>query len=75
LLIAARRRRAWSAVLALAALGVMAAAVGCGGGGGGGGGGGFTNPGTPVGNYSGVTVTVTIGSVTQSINTLSVNVQ
>jgi subtilase family serine protease len=71
LLIAVRRRRAWSTVLALAALGVMATVVGCGGGGGG----GFTNPGTPVGNYSGVTVTVTIGSVTQSINTISVNVQ
>lgn len=81
LLLAARRHRAWSAVLTVAALAVMAIAIGCGGGSGGGGGGGGggtngnTNPGTPVGNHVGVTVTVTIGSVTQSINTLSVNVQ
>jgi hypothetical protein len=34
-----------------------------------------TNPGTPVGNYTGVTVTVTINGVTQSINTISVNVE
>ena len=75
-----RRRRAWSAVLALTAVGVIAVVVGCGGGGGnngsgGGTGGGVTNPGTPVGNYTGITVTVTIGSVTQSISSISVNVQ
>ncbi len=34
-----------------------------------------SNPGTPVGNYTGVTVTVTINGVTQSINNLSINVQ
>lgn len=70
-LLPSRRRRVWSAVLALVALGIMTTAVGCGGGGGG----GFHNPGTPTGNYTGVTVTVTIGSVTQSINTISVNVE
>ncbi len=78
LLCALPRRRAWSAVLALAALALMTVAVGCGGGGAGAGNGGThgnTNPGTPVGNYSGVTVTVTIAGVTQSINTLSVDVE
>ena len=78
LLLVSRRRGASSAILALAALGVMAIAVGCGGGGSGGVGGGThgnTNPGTPVGNYVGVTVTVTIGNVTQTINALSVDVQ
>jgi len=65
-----RRRQ----VLALIVLAVIASLTGCGGGSG-----GPPppplNPGTPVGNYSGVTVTVTIGGVTESINNLSVNVQ
>lgn len=66
-----RRRRAVWAGLGLL---VMAATLACGGGGGnavvGGG-----NPGTPPGSYTGVNVTVTINSVTQSIKNLSVNVQ
>ena len=70
-------------VVALLALTLILCAVGCGGGastggnGGGGGvvGGGGGNPGTPVGSYSGITVTVTINGVAQSINNLSVNVQ
>jgi len=57
-------------------LAVIASALACGGGSGsGGGGGGGGNPGTPVGNYPGVTVSVTINGITQSINNLSVNVQ
>jgi len=59
---------------ALLGLAVIASAVACGGGSGGGGGGG-ENPGTPVGNYPGLTVSVTINGITQSINNLSVNVQ
>jgi len=61
-------------VLALIVLAVITSSTGCGGGGGGPAPPPL-NPGTPVGNYSGVTVTVTIGGVTQSINNLSVNVQ
>lgn len=48
---------------------------GGGGGTGGGGGGDNSNQGTPVGTYNGVTVTVTINGVTQSINNLSIDVQ
>jgi hypothetical protein len=66
--------RRWSAAVALIVLAMIALAAGCGG--------GSSgppppppNPGTPVGNYSGVTVTVTIGGVTESISNLSVNVQ
>ncbi len=70
-----RPRRSWRAVVALIALAVIVSAIGCGGGGSGGGGGGGENPGTPVGNYTGVSVTVTINGITQSINNLSVNVQ
>jgi hypothetical protein len=73
LLLSVRRQRRWGAVLALLAFGAIVTGVGCGGGGGGGG--GLTNPGTPVGNYTGVTVTATIGTVTQSISTISVNVE
>ena len=60
---------------------IIAAAISCGGGsvagggGGSGGGGGGNNPGTPAGNYSGVTVTVSINGTTQSTSSLSVNVQ
>ena len=79
-----RGRRERCSLLALVAFAVLLCSVGCGGGGGGGGaggggagggGGGGGNSGTPPGNYIGVTVTVTINGVTQSINTLSVNVQ
>jgi hypothetical protein len=74
LLFARQRPLRWSAVLALIGLAVIALAAGCGG--------GSSgppppppNPGTPAGNYSGVTVTVTIAGVTESINNLAVNVQ
>jgi hypothetical protein len=70
----ARGRHRWSAIVVLVALAVIASAAGCGGSGGNGQGGGGT-PGTPAGNYTGVTVTVTINGIRQSINNLSVNVQ
>jgi hypothetical protein len=64
----------WQTILPLIGLAVIVSAAGCGG--------GSSgppppppNPGTPVGNYSGVTVTVTVAGVTQSINNLDVNVQ
>jgi hypothetical protein len=66
-------RRHWSAIVASIAFVVIAFALGCGGGGGTGG--GITVPGTPTGNYTGLTVTVTINGITQSINNLSVNVE
>jgi hypothetical protein len=75
LLLSGALRRRWSAVPALLGLALLASAVACGGGSGGGGGVVVVNPGTPVGNYLGVTVTVTINGITQSINNLSVNVQ
>jgi hypothetical protein len=73
LLFARKRPWRWSAVLALIGLVVISSVAGCGGGSSGppppp------SNPGTPVGNYSGVTVTVTIAGVTESIK-LQVNVQ
>ena len=69
-------RRNWSAIVALVAIAVIALSIGCGGGNGSGGGGGSSGtPGTPAGTYTGVTVTVTINGVTQSINNLTVNVQ
>jgi hypothetical protein len=74
LLLTALRRRRWTAALALLGLVVIASAVACGGGGSGGAGGGGPR-GTPIGDYTGVNVTVTINGVTQSIDTLSVNVQ
>jgi hypothetical protein len=71
---AGRRRR--EAIGALASLVLMASLLGCGGGGtGSGGGGGGSKGGTPVGNYTGVTVTTTINGLTQSINSLSIDVQ
>jgi len=67
-----RQRTFWTISSALCLL-VMLATLGCGGGGSPAVGGG--NPGTPLGNYTGVSVTVTINGVTQSIKNLSVNVQ
>jgi len=55
-------------VISLIALAFLLTLPSCGGGsGGGGGGGGFTDPGTPVGTTL-VTVTVTSGTITHSIN-------
>lgn len=69
------RQRRWNLVLASLAFAALATFASCGGG-------GSTGPpppppnlGTPVGNYTGVTVTVTINGVTQSINTIAVNVE
>lgn len=70
------RSRRWRTIVAFIAIAAASLATGCSGGGGvGGGGGGGGNPGTPVGNYSGVTVRVTINGVTQAINNLTVSVQ
>jgi hypothetical protein len=79
LLLSDTRRRRWSTIPALLALALIALAVGCGGGspgggGGGGGGSGGGNSGTPTGNYT-MSVTVTINGVTESISSLSVDVQ
>lgn len=68
---------------------MIASAISCGGnggtvggsgdaggsGGGGGTTGGGSNSGTATGNYQGVTVTVTINGITQSVGNLTVNVQ
>jgi hypothetical protein len=68
-------------VSAMFALLLIAAAVACGGGSSGTGGSGSNTSGnggsggTPAGNYQGVTVTVTISGVTQTISNLSVNIQ
>jgi hypothetical protein len=72
-----RRRCRFSAISALVTLAVIASSIACGGGNGTGGGGtgGGGNSGTPAGNYSGVTVTVTINGIVESINSLNVNVQ
>jgi hypothetical protein len=71
-MLAKQLRRNWRLVAVFVALAVIAATIGCGGGSTEG---GFSNPGTPIGNYTGVTVTVTINGVQQSINNLSVDVQ
>jgi Pro-kumamolisin, activation domain/Bacterial Ig-like domain (group 3) len=67
------RQRRWNIVLACVVFVAIATFPSCGGGGGSTG--PPPNPGTPVGNYTGVTVTVTINGVTQSINTIAVNVE
>lgn len=61
----------------LLVLAMIVAAVGCGGSGGGSasGSGGGGNPGTPAGTYYGVTVTVTINNIMQTVNNLTVAVQ
>jgi hypothetical protein len=64
-----------SAIVASLTLAVLIYVVGCGGGGSGGGGGGGGSSGTPPGNYTGITVTVAISGVTQSIISLSDYVQ
>jgi hypothetical protein len=69
------RQRRWNLVLACVVLVAIATFPSCGGGGSSGPPPPPPNPGTPVGNYTGVTVTVTMGGVTQSINTIAVNVE
>jgi subtilase family serine protease len=71
--ILSRMKHRWSAVLTLVALAFLLADAGCGGGGGGGTGSGG-NPGTPRGNYPGISVTLTINGVTQTIPNLTLSV-
>jgi hypothetical protein len=70
-----RQRRRWRPMFALVILAGIACSVGGSGTSGGSGTGGGGSSGTPAGNYVGVTVTVTINGVIQSVNNLSVNVQ
>ncbi len=69
------RRRRWGIALMFAVFALLAVSVGCGGGGGSGNSGPPPNPGTPVGAYNGVSVTVTINGVTETIPGLTINVQ
>jgi subtilase family serine protease len=65
------KRRRWGVALMFTVFALLAVSVGCGGG-------GSTspqNPGTPVGNYTGVSVSVTINGVTQTISGLMINVE
>ena len=68
-------RRRWGLALMFSAFALLAVSIGCGGGGGGGGTGPTQNPGTPVGNYTNVSVTVTVNGVTQTISGLTLNVE
>ena len=68
-------RRRWGLALTFSAFALLAVSIGCGGGGGGGGTGPTQNPGTPVGNYTNVSVTVTVNGVTQTISGLTLNVE
>jgi hypothetical protein len=65
-----RRRRDFA--FTFVAFVLLAVSAGCGGGGGGG---GVQNQGTPPGNYTGISVTVTINGVTQTVANLTLNVQ
>ncbi len=69
------RQGRWKMVLACVVFVAIATFPSCGGGGSSGPPPPPPNLGTPVGNYTGVTVTVTMGGVTQSINTIAVNVE
>jgi hypothetical protein len=69
------RQPRWTTVLACVAFVAVATFTSCGGGGSSGPPPPPPNPGTPIGNYTGVTVTVTINGVTQTINTIAVNVE
>jgi hypothetical protein len=68
------RRRGWGIALVFTVFALLVVSVGCGGSSGGGTG-PPQNPGTPVGNYGGVSVTVTVNGVTQTIPNLTLNVQ
>jgi hypothetical protein len=69
------RQHRWNMVLVSMAFVAIATFTSCGGGGSTGPPPPPPDPGTPVGNYIGVTVTVTMGGVTQSITTIAVNVE
>lgn len=66
--------RRWGALLTLLAIAFLIGNGACGGGSGSGGGGGGGNQGTPSGNYPGISVTLTINGVTQTIQNLTVEV-
>ncbi len=68
------KRRGWGIALMFAVFALLAVSVGCGGGGGGNTG-PPPNPGTPVGNYTGVSMTVTINGVTETIPGLTIDVE
>ena len=68
------KRRRWGIALMFTVFALLAVSIGCGGSSGGGGG-PPPNPGTPVGNYTGVSVTVTVNGVTQTISGLTLNVE
>ncbi len=67
-----RNRWRWSAAVLFFVGGLVGATASCGGGGGGG---GVQNTGTLPGLYPGVSVTVTINGITQTLQNLTVNVQ
>jgi hypothetical protein len=68
------KRRGWGIALMFAVFALLAVSAGCGGGGGGNTG-PPPNPGTPVGSYTGISVTVTINGVKQTISGLGLNVE
>ncbi len=68
------KRRGWGVALMFTVFALLAVSVGCGGGGSGNSG-PPPNPGTPVGHYNGVSVSVTINGVTQTISGLTIDVQ
>jgi subtilase family serine protease len=68
------KRRGWGIALIFGVFALLAVSVGCGGGSSGNSG-PPPNPGTPVGNYNGVSVSVTINGVTQTISGLTIDVQ
>jgi hypothetical protein len=77
-----RRRFRWSTAFALLAFAFVLATAACGGGsssggggGTGGGGGGGGNPGTPITQNAPITVSITIGGISQSVPNLTVTVQ
>ena len=67
------KRQRWGIALMFTVFALLAVSVGCGGGSGNSG--PPPNPGTPVGNYTGVSVSVTINGVTQTIPGLTLNVE
>jgi subtilase family serine protease len=71
-LLATTRR---SRLLAIVAFAAIVSTIGCGGGNGGSGAAGSSSTGTPAGNYTDVTLTVTVNGATQSINNLSLSVK
>jgi uncharacterized repeat protein (TIGR03803 family) len=67
-----RKQWRWTAAVFFVASGLAVVIAGCGGSAGGG---GVQNSGTPPGVYPGISVTVTINGVTQTLQNLTLNVQ